>query len=407
MCKHKSVVLIKKVAVTIILAGSLLIIYSCKNNDEVIPDPLYITDKNLAIKEVLTKHYSTSTFYFGCISTNKFLETGNVQATIFNKEFSYNTPENQFKQAWVYIQPGAKWNSADYKGLINMARANKQVMRAHAPISPQSSKWAMDDARTPAELNSMATDFMTKMCKELEANSDVVKWLDVVNETVVASITSDSKYGYIVGDWFGPLLGTSAWENPWLIIGQENVTALKVPAYIETAFQIAKTHAPNVKKLYNQHGRSFDPAAWDKVKKTILYLRSKGYVVDALGWQAHVTPGFEKDPENIKGLNAIIDWCYYNKLEFHITELDVKLGIVPETAFKTQEVAIADTYAAIVKVMLKKIGRGAVGINCWTFNDRASSGDGGATAGLYDKNNNPNLCYHAIKETLLKNTPAK
>lgn len=392
---------------SIISVCLLIVINSCKGTEELVPDPPYITDKNLSIKEILTKYYSTNTFYFGCISTNRFLETGNSQAPIFNKEFSYNTPENQFKQAWVYIQPGTTWNSADYKGLISMARANKQVMRAHAPISPQSSKWAMDDARTPAELNSMETDFMTKMCKELEANSDVVKWMDVVNETVVTGITSDSKYGYIVGDWFGPLLGTSAWENPWLIIGQENVTELKVPVYIETAFRIATTNAPNIKKLYNQHGRSFDPAAWDKVKKTILYLRSKGYVVDALGWQAHVTPGFENNPENITGLNALIDWCYYNKLEFHITELDIKLGDVPETAFKTQEVAIADTYAAIVKVMLKKIGKGAVGINCWSFNDRPSTGDGGATAGLFDIYNKPNLCYYKIKETLLKNIPAK
>ena len=43
---------------------------------------------------------------------------------------------------------------------------------------------------------------------------------------------------------------------------------------------------------------------WDKVKETILYVRSKGYRVDAIGWQAHLLLGakrkdFVKNIENI------------------------------------------------------------------------------------------------------------
>ena len=393
----------------VLLLLVIMINFSCKDNELpppiVIKKPPVVIDNTLTIKQILATNFPNSNFYFGCITNDKFLGDGNAKAAIFNNEFSYSTPENQFKQQWVYGTPGYAWNSTAYEGLISMARVNKQVVRAHCPISPQSSKWALDDARTPTELNSMATEFMTRMCQSLEANKDVVKWMDVVNETVATSTISDSKFTYAAGDWFGPLLGTSSWENPWIIIGQEDVTNLKVPLYIENAFNIAKTYAPNIKKLYNQHGRSFDPAPWDRIKKTVLYLRSKGCVVDAVGWQAHISPGFEKDPANIIGLNAIIDWCYANNLEFHITELDIKLGNVPDTAFKTQEVAIADTYAAIVKVMLKKIGKGAVGINCWSFNDRPSTSD--ATAGLYDVNNKPNLCLTKIKETMLSNIPAK
>ncbi len=406
MCKYKPLKVVKRVVSLLIGVILLLGTHSCTDETEVVPDPPYITDKDLSIKQILEKHYANSEFYFGCITNDKFLVEGNPRASIFNKEFSYNTPENQFKQQWVYQQPGATWISKDYEGLIAMARENNQVMRAHGPISPQSSKWAVHDDRTPAELEKLMIEFCTRLYKDLEKNKDVVKWMDVVNETVSARLWSDEKYGYIVGDWFGPMLGTEIWQNPWLIIGQENVTDLKVPVYIEKSFELAKVHAPSIKKLYNHHGR-FEPEAWDKVKKTILYLRSKGLEVDALGWQGHVALGFEKDPENMKRLNAIIDWCYYNKIEFHITELDVKLGDVPPSTFKAKEVEIANTYAAVINVFLKKIGKGAVGINLWSFNDRATSEGGGTTAGIYDIYNNPNLTYYMIKETLLKNIPAK
>jgi GH35 family endo-1,4-beta-xylanase len=369
---------------------------ACKKKAQkpVIPAAPIITDadKALSIRQILEKYNVANNFFVGAISTNRFLEAANPIVNTFIKEFSYNTPENQFKLGVVLQSPSAIWRDADYKGLIQLSRTNKQVIRAHCPISPQVSKWTLDDARTGAELSSLITAFLPRMCQDLEANKDVVKWMDVVNETVVPNQTST----YKVGDWFGPMPGTDSWENPFTIIGSENVTSLKVPLYIEQAFTIAKANAPNIKLLYNHHGQ-MDAISWDKVKETVLYLREKGLRVDAIGWQAHIPLGFEKDAVKMKRLNDLIDWCFVNNLEFHITEFDIKMGpFTDHSMYKTREIDISNTYVGVLNAMLGKIGKGAVGINYWSINDR---NDG--TAGLYDVNNAPNLVVSKVKEAML------
>jgi GH35 family endo-1,4-beta-xylanase len=360
-----------------------------------------IADKDLTIRQIIDKYYSKSNFYFGCISKASYTDPGNPDAAIYLKEFSYNTPENEFKQRVVYPEPNAEWHDEDYRKLIEMARQNKQVMRAHSPISPQCSKWAMEDNRTPEELKSVMIHYMTNISKEIEANSDVLKWMDVVNETVATSKMDDTTYHYKAGDWFGPLLGTERWQNPWLIIGQETKTQLKVPTYIQLAFEIANLNAPHIKLLYNHNG-GMEQEAWDKVKETVLYLRNKGLRVDALGWQAHVPCGFEKVEGNMDKLNKLIDWCYQNKLEFHVTELDVKMGKNIEPSVYIEKAnEIADTYGAITETLLKKIGKGAVGINCWSMKHRTRKNEG-CFAGLFDDQLKPTLAYFRIKEKLLK-----
>lgn len=371
-------------------------------------------DKDLTIRQIIDKYYSKSNFFFGCISKAKFFtDEGIAEKEIYLKEFSYNTPENEFKQRVVYPEPNGKWQDSYYQQLIDMARSNKQVVRAHCPISPQCSKWAKEDSRTAKELEPVMIEFMTRMSKVLEANKDVVKWMDVVNETVCPvtikgiGYQAESKTDNITynsGDWFGPRSGSSAWENPWTIIGFENDTPLKVPTYIKLSFELTNQYAPGIKKLYNHNG-GMEDAAWDKVKSTVLYLRNKGLKVDAVGWQAHVPYGFENIPGNMQKLNDLIDWCYKNNLEFHVTELDIKMGKnVDNRIFKEKEKEIAGTYCAIVETMLKKIDKGAVAINCWTIKNKINQ-DEGYFAGLYDADLKPTTALLRIKELLLEYAP--
>ncbi|MCL4482370.1 MAG: endo-1,4-beta-xylanase [Bacteroidetes bacterium] len=391
---------------TLILVFAFTLNYGCtfsatKKAEEITNKP---SDNELTIRQIIDKYYQKSYFYFGCTSKAEYLEAENSEAKIFLKEFSYNTPSNEFKQTSVYPEPNATWKADNYRQLLVMARENDQVVRAHCPISPQCSTWAKQDNRTAEELKSVMTYYMTNMSKELEANKDVVKWMDVVNETVVSTKLGDGTNNYLPGDWFGPLKGTDRWENPWLKIGQETDTELKVPIYIKTAFEIANKYAPSIKHLYNHNGR-LEQEAWDKVKQTVLYLRSKGLRVDAIGWQAHVPVGFEKEAGTMEKLSNLIDWCYQNKLEFHITELDTKIGKdFDPKLLKEKENEIADTYGAIVETMLKKVGKGAVAINCWTLKDRVRKGEG-YFAGLFDSELNPTPAYFRVKELLLKYAP--
>jgi len=374
------------------------------------------SDKDLSIRQILEKYYPKDDFYFGCTSKAKYLkEEGIPEKEIFLREFSYNTPENEFKQQQVYTESNAPWKADNYRQLLVMARENRQTVRAHCPISPQCSKWAMVDNRNAAELRDVMTVYMINLSKDLEANKDIVKWMDVVNETVCtnktkgigydASSTTDS-ITYNSGDWFGPRSGTENWENPWTIMGFETDTPLKVPTYIKLAFELANQYAPSIKKLYNHHG-GMEDAAWDKIKNTVLYLRSKGLKVDAIGWQAHIPYGFEKVPGNMDKLNSLIDWCYQNKLEFHVTEMDIKMGkdVVPEI-FIEKANDVADTYGAITEALLKKRGKGAVGINIWTLTHRFRKNEG-SFAGLFGNDLTLTPAYYRVKEILLKNAPKR
>lgn len=364
-----------------------------------------IADEDLTIRQIIEKYYSSSNFNFGCISKAIYLKENNPDVAFYLNEFSYNVPENEFKQSGVYPEPGAKWNAEKYTGLINMARQNNQVMRAHAPISPQCSRWAKADDRTPEELKNVLIHYMDNISKAIEANSDVIKWMDVVNETVVSNNMSDSKYNYKTGDWFGPLLGNSRWQNPWTILGHETESGLNIPNYIPLAFEIANKNAPSIKMLYNQHG-GMEKEAWEKIKKTIIYLRSKGLRVDAVGWQAHIPYGFEKVDGNMRRLNELIDWCYKNDLEFHVTEIDIKMGkSVNGINFPEKAEEVADTYGAITEAMVKKIGKGAVAINCWAMKHRRRKTEG-SFAGLFDDERKPTPAYYRIKKVLLENAPS-
>lgn len=84
----------------------------------------------------------------------------------------------------------------------------------------------------------------------------------------------------------------------------------------------ANKYAPDVKKVLNNQ-RDPSDLVWDKLKYTIKYLRSVAERVDGIGWQAHVSLGWENDPEKVEGLKRQIEWAHANHLEFHITELDV------------------------------------------------------------------------------------
>lgn len=382
----------------------------------VMVNPKSIQTSDLSIRQIMDKQYGNGSFYLGCSSKKQYYTAPDTNALRFFNEFSYNTPENAFKQAVIYPSPNASWEAGalEYRYFIQKARENKQVIRAHSPISPQVSNWARDDGRTSKELESMMTLFMTEMSKDLEANKDVVKWMDVVNETLNTSNTKGLNYdgtgneditSYQIGSWMGPKKGNNTWENPWTIMGFDTVKVngepFVIPKYIIKSFELANKYAPNVKKIWNTHGKTVELVGFEKQKKAITYLRSKGLTVDGIGWQAHVKLGWEKEPNNIKDLETMIDWCFQNKLEFHVTELDVQVATGTDlNKLQTTRAEQAETLNVVVEVLLKKIGKGAVGANFWTRYDRMA--DGGTVGCLFDTSEKPNIAYFKLKELLAK-----
>lgn len=305
-----------------------------------------------------------------------------ASGTVVDKEFSYLTPENDFKQKTIHPN-NTDWDLTGATEWIEHAQLNNQIIRIHCPIGPQVSDWAEEDNRTAAELEKNMTDFLTTLCTQANSIS-AIKYMDVVNETV------DD------GAWFGPLAGSGEgmWENPWPKMGYDT-DVNQTPLYIKKAFQLSNQYAPNIKQLYNHHEGPENTASWNLIKATILYLKNAGLRVDAIGWQAHVDNGWATE-NNLNALRNLIDWAQANNMEFHVTEASsfIKTGV--NTASLDLQ---AETYAKMINVLLEKSRTGKVGWNTWHLTD-AYTYRSEYSPSLFDKDCKPKPAYYAVQKCL-------
>jgi endo-1,4-beta-xylanase len=304
---------------------------------------------------------------------------GTPTGDIMDREFSYVTPENDFKQGAIHPDPDTwQWTRAD--AWIQHVADNGQVLRIHGPVSPQCSNWAKEDDRTPEELEQNMREYITALYQRYNGTPGFV-YLDVVNETTQNNAWHTDKDG-------------TDWEVPWYRIGVDT-DANQTPLYIKMAFEIATQHAPDLKFIYNHHEDMNKEGSWRLIKDTIAYLREKGLQVDGIGWQAHVTNGWATT-DNLAKLRSLIDWAHQNNLEFHVTEASV--WIKDEVTEETLALQ-ADTYSAIVRTLLEKCGSGVVGWNTWHVDD-AHGWHQEWHGGLFDGNYEPKPAYYAIQQAL-------
>lgn len=301
---------------------------------------------------------------------------------LVDREFSYLTPENDFKQKVIHPS-NTEWSSREALAWVEHAEQNKQIIRMHCPIGPQVSQWAQEDSRTAEELDKNMTDFLTAVCTTFN-NTGCIRYMDVVNETVRN------------GSWFGPEAGTGAdlWENPWPTIGVDS-DQNETPLYIQKAFQITNKFAPNIKQLYNHHEGPENRASWELIKETIIRLKKTGIRIDAIGWQAHVDNGWATEA-HLQELRELIDWAQNNGLEFHITEASV---FIRNTVTPDELQLQAETYSKILSVLLEKSRSGRVGWNTWHLTD-AYTYRSELSPALFDQDNNPKPAYYAIQKCL-------
>ena len=260
---------------------------------------------------------------------------GTSIGAILDREYSYVTPENDFKQHSIHPDNSATWRWAQADAWVDHIADKGQTLRIHGPIGPQCSRWAKNDARTASELDVNMRAYMAALCKRYNGVPGF-QYLDVVNETVVN------------GAWHKDKPGLS-WECPWYRIGLDadpNAT----PSYIAAAFEIAQQYAPDIKLIYNHHEAPERTSSWTLIKQTIAYLRDRGLRVDGIGWQAHVDTGWASE-ENLAALRNLIDWAHDNALEFHITEASAWLK---DGCASDDLQAQAATYRAILDVLLEK-----------------------------------------------------
>ena len=319
-------------------------------------------------------------------ATLNYHELGTKKENLFLNDFNFLTPANAAKQARLHPRPGI-WQWERIENFLQFAKKNDLIVRIHGPVSPQASKWAKEDHRTAAELENVMVNFMTQSAKRYNEESNV-KYMDVVNETILPN-----------GKWFGPRKGTHLWENPWLKMGlDEN----GFPNYIVKAFEIATANAPNVKLVYNQNG-GMQSAMWERLKETVLYLRSKGLRVDGIGWQGHLNLSrstlqfIENSDDALNELSKLIDWAHANNLDFHVTELDYRVNDMTNLSEELE--FQAELYEKIIKVLQSKVNSGIVTLNLWDMGERLKK-PSTFFQSIYDKDLNPTPAYQVIKRAL-------
>lgn len=336
----------------------------------------------LSFREITERYFSDGGVYIG--GTTGWTKRSRTSG-LLDCEFSYITPENDFKQSMVHPRPGV-WNWKRADAWVTSAAKHGQVIRIHGPISPQVSKWTKEDHRSAEELEANLVEYMTALCQRYNGLPQV-KWMDVVNETLMNKS----------GEWFGPRPGVDRWENPWTLLGYDEGHPLRPPRYIKLAFEIANEHAPEIEQIINQHG-SVEPKVWDRIFDLVDYLRAEGVRVDGIGWQAHVNLGWEKEDQNLERLEALIERAHAKDLSFHITENNVWLK-GEKKDFEGQAV----TFAAILRVLLSQRDSGEVTWNVWNLSDADSWKETEQFEGcIFDRNYQPKPCYHALQRELLR-----
>ena len=353
---------------------------ACTAPGDDIPEP---TGQRL--QEIVRREYAPESVYIG--GTTSWNKRSGGSGILMDREFSYVTPENEFKHQAIHPEPGKwRWIAAD--AWVRHCKRNKQVIRMHGPIGPQCSTWAKEDDRTADELEESLEDFMKALCRRYKRDSHI-KWMDVVNETVQPD-----------GQWFGPKPGTEEWENPWTQIGFDEDHPLRPPLYIKQAFEIANRYAPKTLQIINQHGDMKKPM-WEKVKATVLYLREQDLRVDGIGWQAHIKVGWEHQGDNINLLEQLITWAHQNDLEFHITEMNVFLK--PDAPdYEAQ----AQTFSAVLRTLLAKKDYGVVTWSTWNLSDADQyEPDREKRGGIFFENMSPKPAYYAIQQALTECAP--
>ena len=328
-------------------------------------------------------NYSKDSFFIGATLNHFQLDTEIEK--IFLKDFNYLTPANSFKQTIIHPKPDVwRWNR--YNDFIDFANENDLFLRVHGPISPQASKWVKDDLRTKEELSIILEEYLTELCKKVNKEKSV-KWMDVVNETVLRN-----------GNWFAAKPGNNQWENPWTQIG---INDDGFPKYIVKSFEIANENAPNVKLVYNHNG-GMEKVMWEKIMETIMYIKSKGLRVDAIGWQAHLRTSSLSN-KDLEYLDYLMEWAHKNNLEFHITELNLWVKEENPNLDSVQNIQ-AELYEKIINKMISKKNNGVVALNFWGMKDRKGGHKLNRNIlSIYDQSLNPNPAFNRIKRTLKSN----
>ena len=131
------------------------------------------------LRDLISEKFPDKNFLIGAtIGTNDF---GSPASTVLDREYSYVTPENDFKHSTIRRDSGT-WDWSRANAWLNRIEENDQVLRMHCPMDRQHAKW-LERADTEV-LRKEVADFYTGICRRY-GNHPRIQWMDVCNELVL------------------------------------------------------------------------------------------------------------------------------------------------------------------------------------------------------------------------------
>jgi GH35 family endo-1,4-beta-xylanase len=283
----------------------------------------------------------------------------------FLENFSRFTPENEFKMAYLEPAEGRfEFGLADQ--IAAFAQANHKTIRGHTLIWDQQNPWWLTHPLLPwtsAALESVMRGYISTVVGHFatEFPGVVTEW-DVVNEPL-------TDYGALA-------------SNPWKqAIGT---------GYIRLALEDAHAADPDARLLINEDGADVPGPKADALLALATQLKASGAPLDAIGFEAHVTPDSAPSLQDLVAL-----WRRYGAigLDVEVTELDVgDDGGIDDPAAKA---AVFERYADACR-----LAGNCVGYTVWGVADAYSWLGPNSDALLYNDDFQPSPAASVVRSLL-------
>ena len=116
------------------------------------------------LRPMVIDKYPAGNVYIGGTTGGRKRPAGS--GLIMDREPSYVTPENDFKQSRIHPRPDV-WNWKEADAWVEYCQKQQQALPICGPIGPQCSAWAKNNNRTAGKLNQNLVEFMTSLCQTL------------------------------------------------------------------------------------------------------------------------------------------------------------------------------------------------------------------------------------------------
>lgn len=344
-----------------------LLLQACNSYD--VKEP---SDEDMTFRQLNFRYYLTKNFSIGVNgSYDDFVASGkDTVRTFLAANFPAIYVDTAYmSQGYVLAQPGGTPKAGKFREFMVICRNRELQLFPDISVYKNYSSWVANPSRTAEDLDLVLNSYIKLLCGDFQLNADIVRYMNVAEEKDYAA-------------------------TPWGILGTQNIevdkgnpsTSQPIPTAMIKIFQYANKYAPDVRTSISIDKTNFTDKAWIDIKNHIQQLRNIGLKVHAINWKPRLPIGWEKSATNMRQLELMIDWCFQNNVEFHVTNFEVQVTdeypiemVEDRNDTRTQQ---ATTYNAVLRLLLNKTGKGVNSVYFYGY-DRFDKANTSTCGGIF------------------------